>query len=193
MKVVCFGDSITVRTEGYDRPLLTIKLEAKLGNEWEVINAGVNGNNTFDARQRVERDVLIHQPDLVTVLFGANDAAFHKMVQLQDYKSNLTEIVTVLSPKKVLLLSPLPVDERLQQARTNAVLRQYAQTVREVSEETGSYYLDLFATMINLANLNDLVKGLRDDGLHIGELGYDHIASEISAKIREIVRAVNGV
>ncbi|MHA7750746.1 GDSL-type esterase/lipase family protein [Paenibacillus chondroitinus] len=87
-----FRDSITSRTEGYDRPLLTIKLASKLGEEWEVINAGVPGNNTFDAIERIQTDVLSHNPDLVTVLFGANDAAHHKRVQLLDYKRNLTDI-----------------------------------------------------------------------------------------------------
>jgi len=36
----------------------------------------VPGNNTFDALERIEKDVLRHNPDFVTVLFGANDAAF---------------------------------------------------------------------------------------------------------------------
>ncbi|NIK79798.1 hypothetical protein FHS15_004965 [Paenibacillus castaneae] len=43
MRLVCFGDSITGRTEGHEHPLLTIKLKAKLSEEWEVINAGVAG------------------------------------------------------------------------------------------------------------------------------------------------------
>ncbi|MGM0885132.1 MAG: GDSL-type esterase/lipase family protein [Bacillota bacterium] len=183
MKLVCFGDSITSRTEGNDRPLLTIKLKAKLSEEWEVINAGVPGNNTFDAIERIEKEVLILNPDLVTVLFGANDAAFHKMVQLHDYKRNLTDIVTILSPKRAILISPAPVDERLQHARTNVVLKQYAEIVREVSVATGSHYIDLFSSMIGLHNLTEILRGQRNDGLHFGELGYDYLSDEISRKI----------
>ncbi|MBA2942594.1 esterase [Paenibacillus sp. CGMCC 1.16610] len=183
MKLVCFGDSITSRTEGYDRPLLTIKLASKLGEEWEVINAGVPGNNTFDAIERIQSDVLSHSPDLVTVLFGANDAAHHKRVQLLDYKRNLTDIVTILSPAKVILISPAPVDEKLQHARTNLVLKEYAEAVKEVSEATGSQFIDFFAKMIWVRHLSELLKGQRNDGLHFGELGYEYLSDEIKKEV----------
>lgn len=183
MKLVCFGDSITSRTEGYDRPLLTINLTLKLGKAWEIINAGVPGNHTFDALERIQRDVLTHNPDLVTVLFGANDAAHHKRVQLVDYKRNLTDIVTILSPKKVILISPSPVDERVQHARTNLELKEYAEAVKEVSEATGSQYIDFFSKMMGFRNVSELLKGQRNDGLHFGELGYDYLSDEIKKEV----------
>ncbi|MDR7319251.1 SGNH/GDSL hydrolase family protein [Brevibacillus nitrificans] len=188
MKVVCFGDSLTARTEGHDRPLLSILLGQKLGADWKVINAGVPGNNTFQARERVENDVLRHDPDLVTVFFGANDAAFHKQVPLPDFKTNLTEVVTRIGPKRVILISPAPVDERLQEFRTNEVMQQYADAVREVSEEVGSHYLDLFTRMLELPNLQAVLRGDRNDGLHLGELGYEVLADEISQKIEKVIR-----
>jgi len=76
MKLICFGDSLTSRTEGHEQPLLTKKLQRKLGGNWGVLNAGVAGNNTFDALERLESGVLAHDPDFVTILFGANDAGF---------------------------------------------------------------------------------------------------------------------
>jgi len=183
MKLVLFGDSITARREGHDRPLLTIKLEDKLRGNWEIINAGVPGNNTFDALDRIENDVLVHNPDFVTVLFGANDAALHKMVKLNDFERNLTDIVTAIIPEKTILISPAPVDEKIQHARTNAVLRQYAEGVRAISVSTGSHYIDLFTTMVGLQNLSEILKGLRNDGLHFGELGYDYLSSMISNEL----------
>lgn len=189
MKVVCFGDSLTARTEGHNRPLLSILLEQKLGLEWEVVNAGVPGNNTFQARERVENDVVRHDPDLVTVFFGANDAAFHKQVPLPDFKTNLIEIITILGAKRVILISPAPIDERLQEFRTNAVMQQYADAVREVSEEVGSHYLDLFTRMIELPNLHEVLRGERNDGLHFGELGYEVLADEISQKINRVMQS----
>lgn len=183
MRLLCFGDSITARTEGHERSLLTIKLKAKLRDEWEVINAGVPGNNIFDAIERIEKDGLIHNPDLVTVQFSANDAAFHKMVQLHDFNRNLNDIVTTLSPMRMILISPAPVDERLQRARTNVVLKQYVEVVREVSVSTGSHFIDLFSNMIELHNLTEILRGQRNDGLHFGELGYDYLSDEISSKI----------
>ncbi|MGG0939763.1 SGNH/GDSL hydrolase family protein [Brevibacillus centrosporus] len=188
MKVVCFGDSLTARTEGHDRPLLSIMLEAKLGAEWEVVNAGVPGNNTFQARERVETDVLQHAPDLVTVFFGANDAAFHKQVPLPDFKTNLKEVVTRIGQNRVILISPAPVDERLQEFRTNEVMQQYADAVQEVSEATGCHYLDLFKRMMGLPNLQEVLRGQRNDGLHFGELGYEVLSEEIRRKIKRVMQ-----
>lgn len=76
---VCFGDSLTARKEGFEEPMLTTKLAKQL-NQYEFINAGVSGDNTVDGLSRIEQDVIAHKPDGVTVLFGANDAAFHKSV-----------------------------------------------------------------------------------------------------------------
>lgn len=187
MRLVCFGDSITARSEGYNRPLLSIKLEAILGEDWEIINAGVPGNNTFDALERIKKDVLVHNPDIVTVLFGANDAAFHKMVQLHDYRRNLMEIVTMITPTKTILISPAPVDEKVQHARTNEVLKQYSDTVKAISVAMGSHYVDLFSSMISLPNLSEVLKGQRNDGLHFGELGYEYLSNAIYSKLRGIV------
>lgn len=66
LKMVCFGDSLTARKEGFDNPMLTSKLSSILEN-FEVINAGVSGDNTFDALFRIENDVIKHNPDLITV------------------------------------------------------------------------------------------------------------------------------
>lgn len=90
----------------------------------------------------------------------------------------------MIIPKKTILISPAPVDESVQHARTNAVLRQYSDCVKEVSIATGSHYIDLFSNMVGLQNLSDILRGLRNDGLHFGELGYDYLSDEIYKKLQ---------
>jgi isoamyl acetate esterase len=111
---------------------------------FELINAGVPGNNTIDAISRIENDVLKHTPDLVTVLFGANDAAFHKMVDLNTYKNNIYKITQIIKPERTILISPAPVDEKVQFARSNEVLFDYASAVKQVAFDTGSHFTDFF-------------------------------------------------
>lgn len=184
-KIVCFGDSITARKEGFDKPLLTSKLSSVLEN-FEVINAGVSGDNTCDALLRIENDVIKYNPDLVTVLFGANDAAFHKQIDLKTYKENLYKIVYVLKPERTILISPAPVDERVQFARTNEVLSTYAAAVKEVADETNSYFIDFFSEMMSVENYRQILNGLENDGLHFGEEGYDFLVQLIKKKIEAI-------
>ncbi len=80
-----------------------------------------------------------HAPDLVTILFGANDAAFHKMIDLETYENNLIKIVHSISPKKTILISPSPVDEEQQFVRNNKTLSEYASIVKKVAETNGCY------------------------------------------------------
>ena len=53
-----------------------------------MINAGISGHTTVNALARIDRDVISHQPDVVTVMFGLNDVG--KNVSIEDYqqKSN---------------------------------------------------------------------------------------------------------
>jgi lysophospholipase L1-like esterase len=183
--LVCFGDSLTARHEGKDNPRLTEKLTFQLP-DYNVINTGVSGHTTKDALVRIKKDVLAFNPDLVTVLFGSNDAATHKKVALNTYKENLLKITRLIGPEKTLLLSPPPVDENLQPNRKNSELAKYANVVRCVAEETGSHFLDFYIDLYSRPNYEELLVGILNDGLHFGEAGYDILSKLISDKIHEI-------
>ncbi|MGP1907982.1 hypothetical protein ACTSEZ_07395 [Metabacillus sp. JX24] len=68
----------------------------------EIINAGVPGDNTIEAISRIQNDVIKHNSDLVTVLFGANDAAFHKMVNVEVFKDNIYNITQLIKPERTI-------------------------------------------------------------------------------------------
>jgi lysophospholipase L1-like esterase len=69
--IICFGDSLTSGTgasKGGDYPSHLSKMIAK-----PVINAGVPGDTTAAALQRLEQDVLSRAPDVVLITLGGND------------------------------------------------------------------------------------------------------------------------
>lgn len=183
--LVCFGDSLTARHEGKDNPRLTEKLSIQLPT-FRVVNAGLSANTTKDALRRIEKDVLTHSPDLVTVLFGSNDAAVHKKVALKTYTENIFMITQQIGPEKTILITPPPVDEAFQPNRKNSELAKYADAVRRVSEDTGSYMIDFYTDLYTKPNYKELLVGILNDGLHFGEAGYDILANLISEKILEI-------
>ncbi len=92
VRVVCFGDSVTgvyyhtgsrrAYTDMLGIALRQFAPQAKV----EMINAGISGNTTENALARIDRDVIAHRPDLVTVMFGLNDMA---RVPLDVYRENL--------------------------------------------------------------------------------------------------------
>jgi acyl-CoA thioesterase-1 len=93
--IVCFGDSITgvyYHTGGrraYPEMLETGLRTAYPNVQVKVINAGVSGHTTREALARIDRDVLKHKPQLVTVMFGMNDMV---RVPLDEFKKNMVEI-----------------------------------------------------------------------------------------------------
>lgn len=182
--LVCFGDSITADETFFNgMPRLTPRLQEVFPN-WKIVNAGIPGDNTFDALNRIEEDVISYKPDFVTVFLGTNDAVPFSQVSLQAYKENLEKIVNQISSNKVLLISPAPVDEERQHNRTNRVLGQYADVVEEVVRETGSYFLNVFAEMIQERDYKRFVENDEKDGLHFGPEGYEYVAKLIGEKLK---------
>ena len=105
-------------------------------------------------------------------------------MSLQAYNENLEKIVNQVSSDKVLLISPAPVDEERQHNRTNRVLSQYADVVEEVAKETGSYFLNLYAEMIQERDYKRFVENDEKDGLHFGPEGYEYVAKLIGEKLK---------
>lgn len=117
LRVVCLGDSLTG-----DRPgkpylhqyvkwsdLIQIGLESRLGwGQAVVINSGWAGGGSEGAVERLKRDVLDHQPDIVVVLIGGNDCRLKGQETLDQklakVQTNLTTIVERLHAAKIKVL-----------------------------------------------------------------------------------------
>ena len=70
-RIIAFGDSLTHGTgasSGKDYPSQLSNLVSR-----PVINAGVPGDTTASALERLERDVLAYSPDMVLITLGGND------------------------------------------------------------------------------------------------------------------------
>jgi len=72
-----------------------------------IINAGISGDNAPHAAKRLERDVLIHKPDLVVVCFGLNDSAqgLDGVKKYQDALSTIFDLIKE-SESEVIFMTP---------------------------------------------------------------------------------------
>lgn len=109
------------------------------------------------------------------------------MIDLETYKTNLYKITHLLKPERTILISPAPVDEKIQFARTNEVVFNYASVVKQVADNTGSHFIDFYSEIISLEDYPEKLKGLKNDGLHFGEEGYDVLVGLIIKKINEVI------
>ncbi len=138
IRVVCFGDSVTGvyyhtgSLRAYTA-MLELALERALpGTHVDAINAGISGHTTANGLERIDKDVLAHKPDIVTVMFGLNDMT---RVSLADYRKNLVTIVARCRAigAEVVLATPNNVIETANRPSTKLV--KYCDVVRAVSRE----------------------------------------------------------
>jgi acyl-CoA thioesterase I len=94
--IVCFGDSLTAGYGTEDGQSYPDYLQADLdsaGYNYRVLNAGISGNTTKDAVNRLDHIVSL-KPALVIVEFGGNDGL--RGLPIQDTRANLDKVVSTL-------------------------------------------------------------------------------------------------
>ncbi|MCM2306589.1 MAG: arylesterase [Sulfuritalea sp.] len=106
-KVLALGDSLTAPhgvKPGEDWPAL---LAQKTG--WVVINAGISGNTSAQALERLPALLEEHQPQLVLVSLGGNDM-LRKLSQEQTVANlgRMLDLARASGAKAVLLATPKP-------------------------------------------------------------------------------------
>ena len=72
-----------------------------------IINAGISGDRAAHAYERLERDVLRYNPDLVVVCIGLNDAGAGKE-GLENYTKSLENIFKKLMEKEIEIIFMTP-------------------------------------------------------------------------------------
>jgi lysophospholipase L1-like esterase len=109
-----------------------------------VLNAGLGGENASGALDRLERDVIRHDPHLVTVCLGLNDMRKGD-AGLDEFRVSLQSIVERLkteSTADVLLITPNTRGDAFQEDGTAA---EYVRTVRAVAREKSVGLADVHA------------------------------------------------
>ena len=167
--IICFGDSLTYghgASGGRDYPS---RLAAALGRD--VINAGVNGDTTRDALQRLEPDVLSRNPRLVIVTLGGND--FLRQMPMHETFANLDDIVRRIQARgAMVVLVGVP----------SAVFGNPAQGEYERIARARHALL--------LPDLLDDILGdphLKSDGLHPNDAGYQLMADRVVQAVQPLL------
>jgi len=202
-----FGDSITngagVTEAETFRDLARRELTKRLGRPVEVVNAGVNGDVVTAASKRLQKDVLDRKPDVVTIMFGGNEAGFYRpetngfadtpRVGRKEFKAALGTIVDRLRAAHVtvVLMTCPPMTERywgayLEPYRKhgiNFLVKDYAQTMRDVAAEKRVELIDVYDAF---QQDRDRLTFFRD-GLHPDARGHRVIADLLIPRLAQII------
>lgn len=189
-KVAFLGDSIT--QAGQSNPGGYVQMVgsglAANGVKIEIIGAGISGHKSNQMLERLERDVLSKAPQWMTLSCGVNDV-WHgdKGVPLEDYKKNITEIVTKAQAAgvKVVILTSTMIREDQTNAE-NQKLAGYNDFLRSLATEKKCLLADLNAEMQTA--LAEAVKTqpkpangnyLTTDGVHMAFAGNQMMAAGV--------------
>lgn len=187
IKIVCFGDSVTGvyyhtgSRRAYTDMLGLVLAKAVPKANIQMTNAGISGHTTVNALSRIDRDVLQHQPDLVTVMFGLNDMT---RVPLKQYQENLRTIITKCRNvgAEVLLCTPNAVITT--KSRPVEKLIQYCEVVRSVGKEMQVPVCDCYQKMTVIRNQDALAwRLMMSDEIHPNMAGHKKLAEFIAEAV----------
>lgn len=153
-----------------------------------MINAGVAGYNAPHGLERLERDVLVHKPDLTVVCFGLNDCGKGDE-GIEIYISSLREIfkklrdagseIIFMTPNMMATNSSPYLDEafveltgKMVKWQTSGTLDRYMDAARALCKEENVVVCDCYAKW----------KKLYENGVDITEL----LANRINHPVREM-------
>jgi lysophospholipase L1-like esterase len=187
VRVVCFGDSVTgiyyhTGSRRAYTDMLGIALNRVSGmSNVEMFNAGISGHTTANGLARIDRDVLAHKPDLVTVMFGLNDMT---RVSLDDYRANLKTIVEKCRAIGAEVVLATPNNVITTGGRPTEKLITYCDVVREVGQELGVPVCDSYRQLDGVrANDEFDWRLLMSDAIHPNMDGHKRMAEQLARTI----------
>lgn len=176
-KFLLFGDSITQGS--YDQSsgfAFAAALQHDYVRRLDVVNRGFAGYNTSHALRILPS--IIHPPTyskirLMTVFFGANDAASEGLIQhvpLEEYRTNLHKIITHEALRahnaRLILIAPPPICEykieddvrensKVHKRRMAARTKEYADVALQVGQEAGIPTVNLWSAFMKYAGWSE--------------------------------------
>ena len=164
-RIVFYGDSITAQRlyTRFVEDFLITRYPKMHVSFW---NAGVPGDNVYggytgDSATRLKRDVLPHQPTVVTVMLGMNDGYYMDFnpkyfeIFKEGYRKLLTSVQGDAPAARVTLISPTPYDEithGTEFAHYNEVISRHAGFVKELAATSNLQFSDFNQAETDLLN-----------------------------------------
>ncbi len=198
--IVAIGDSITQAdthwtVKGHKNTIqggwvtrLENLLEKGFPGEYEVVNKGINGDTALGVLKRLDRDVILLQPDIIIIAIGTNDI-FARLSAAPNstpdaYQATISRIFNKLQlnlPDTPVFAMGMTTSLRKyahirfgnflpQQDVVQAVFNDYNNILRELTKGYKSFYVDLPSEWPG-----DVEESWKfcADGIHPNDAGYD--------------------
>ena len=141
-----------------------------------VIVTAIGGETSQSGSVRFERDVLTHQPDLITIDYALNDRGLGLEAARNAWVAMIE--TTKIKNIKLLLLTPTPDTAH----RPNALdeeLNQHAEQIRGLAKEYNVGLIDSLAAFDKYINESGKVEDLLSQINHPNRKGHDLVTKEL--------------
>jgi lysophospholipase L1-like esterase len=168
--IICFGDSITFGygvNPGEDYPTNLSRLLKR-----PVINAGVDGDTSFDGLKRIKADVLEKNPYLVLIEFTGND--FIKKIPVDSTIANMKEMV-LQAQEKGAIVAIVDVSAGL-------FLLEYRLKLSNLARQTKAIFVPAVLSKI-ITN-----PSMKSDFMHPNAAGYKIVAERVLRSVSLYVK-----
>jgi uncharacterized repeat protein (TIGR01451 family) len=178
--VVCMGDSQVVLSD------YTAQLGMLLNSQYthaifNVIPTGVKGEMANFAIQRFDEDVRIHNPDIIVIGYGCNDAG--EATGLYRYHMEILISQAVSTGAKVFVYGVGYIDLSISKWLGKANYTTFNEILKnDVCPKYGAVYVDLYGPMSK-----DYKKYIKEDGMHWTEEGATLAAGEVFKAITTVL------
>ncbi|MGO4570521.1 SGNH/GDSL hydrolase family protein [Microvirga sp. 2TAF3] len=151
-----------------------------------VVNAGIGGETATRTVERLEAALTADSYDLVIWQVGTNDAV-SGVVTEESFRNLLERGITAArsAHTDIILLDP----QYFPTIRDPARYEKFVQTVGDVGDERKVSVFSRYAMMKDWGShsIDDLRAMLSADNFHMGDKGYDCLASRVAEEIQTIV------
>lgn len=149
--------------------------------DFEFINLGIGGNETTNLVERLQKDFIDIQPDIVSIMIGINDVwhfADKEWFPDDAFESNYRTVLKEIREKtsaKIIMIEPflLPVEDKL-------FFREDLYKKIEIERKLAREFADIYIPMDGLISSALVGKEISDftlaDGVHLNDSGIKFMA-----------------
>ncbi len=207
MKILFQGDSITdagrdkrnYHNMGKGYPLYATQhiTEAFPETDFEFINFGIGGNRTSQLFDRLYKDAIEFQPDIISVLIGINDI-WHRYgsekiaTTDEQFATNYRAILTRLKKEtnaKIVMLCPYVLDHESKEIFKPDLAR-FLPIIHQLAEEFADAYVPLNELFDEAIKTQPEPLYYSADGVHPNENGSRFIGKHYYEAIAPIIRSL---
>ena len=179
--ILVFGDSLSaaygIRSEQGWVALLAQRLQAQ-GYGYEIVNASVSGETTEGGLERLPRALQLHQPGIVVLELGANDAL--RGLPLNVTRANLgkmTELIQATGARLLLVGIRIPPNYGPRYAE------QFAGIFPALAKQ---YHLPLVPFLLQDVALNPAL--MQEDGMHPNAAGEPPVLDTVWPYLKPLLK-----